>query len=284
MQIHRCEDTMDDGDLNNAGTAAAGKYCIWMEAGMVAYKMCDREFNCDACPVDELMRQRNGTASEPSLSSLHVSVPERATPRPETPSQRFERQLEDFFQPLLSVQLPADRLYHRSHMWVRSDSQTSSTIGIDHIGAYFLQPVVSVVLPQTPSRMELKSPCTWLVLREGTIALRSAVQGIAMESNPILLDHPYLLLDDPYDSGWILKVKKGTELRKEGELLAADEFDSIIRKEAAELKDRFAASFRRSQPAVGSTLYDGGEPIKSIQEVLGHKKYFELISRIFVKP
>ncbi len=274
---------MDDSDSNNAGSAAAGRYCIWMEAGMVAYKMCDREFNCDACPVDDLVRQQNAATDGSSLSSLHAAIPQRATTGAETPIQHFERQLEEFFQPLLSVQLPADRLYHRSHMWVRNDSQNSSTIGIDHIGAYFLQPVVSVVLPQTPSRIELKSPCTWLVLREGTIALRSAVQGIATESNPILLDHPYLLLDDPYDSGWILKIEKGAELKRESELLTAEEFDPYYRKEAGELKDRFAASFRRGQPNVGSTLFDGGEPIKSVQEILGRRKYFELISRIFAR-
>ena len=272
------------GDSINSESAATGKYCIWMDAGMIAFKLCDREFNCDACPVDDLMRQRNGTADGHSPSSLHAAIPEHAAMKAETPTQLFERQLEEFFQPLLSIQLPADRLYHRSHMWVRNDSQSTSTIGIDHIGAYFLQPVVSVVLPQTPSRMELKSPCTWLVLREGTIALRSSVQGTATESNPILIDHPYLLLDDPYDSGWILKMEKRGDLKKESELLTADEFDPFFRKEVSALKDKFAASFRRGQPVVGSTLLDGGEPIKSIQEILGHRKYFELISRIFAKP
>ena len=53
-------------------------------------------------------------------------------------------------------------------------------------------------------------------LREGTIALRSAVSGIGTESNAELLDHPYLLLDDPYTSGWVLRIaetaKSGTEL------------------------------------------------------------------------
>jgi len=248
---------------------------------MIAYKECDMEFDCDSCSLDDVMRRQSAVADEPPLSALHSPAPPTGGASEETPSQRFDRQLEEFFQPLSTVQIPDDRLYHRCHMWVKGESARTSTIGIDHIGAYFLQPVVSVVLPQTPAKMEPKSPCAWLVLREGTIALRSAVRGVATQSNAILVDRPYLLLDDPYDSGWILRVERGGEKKKENDLITAEEFSPIYLKEIGVLKDRFAASFRRGQPHIGSTLLDGGEPVQSIQEVLGKKKYFELIGRVF---
>jgi len=250
---------------------------------MIAYKQCDLEFDCDSCSLDDVMRRQSAVADEPPLSSLHSDHAAEGAGADETPSRRFERQLEEFFQPLGAVQLPDDRLYHRCHMWVKDEGDSSATIGIDHVGAYFLQPVVSVVLPQTPSKIESKSPCTWLVLREGTIALRSAIRGIATEANAILVDRPYLLLDDPYDSGWMLKVSRGAEKKREGELLSAAEFSPIYLKEIGVLKDRFAASFRRAQPVVGATMHDGGEPVRTVQEVLGKKKYFELINRIFLK-
>ncbi|MGA7159781.1 MAG: hypothetical protein WBZ48_02185 [Bacteroidota bacterium] len=197
----------------------------------------------------------------------------------DTLQKYFERSLEDFFQPLLATPLPSDRLYSKGHVWIKNDSACTATIGIDHVGSYFLRPVVSVVLPQIPSRIEYNSPCAWLVLREGTITVRSAVSGIGTESNTNLLEHPYLLLDDPYDSGWILRTsdneKSGTDL------LNADEFTPMIHKEMALIKDKFYTSFKKMQPAVGSTLYDGGEPVKSIHEILGQKKFFEVMSRLF---
>ena len=269
--------------MKNNNTSNKENYCIWMEGGLVAYKVCDLDFECDACPLDDVMRKKAGLADKPPLSSLNDSLPLERPAAGESPSEYFERRLDEFFQPLISVKLPDDRLYHRCHMWVKKESETSSTIGIDHIGTYFLQPVVSVVLPQTPSRMERKSPCTWLVLREGTIALRSAVQGIATAANDVLLDHPYLLLDDPYNSGWILRITRGEEKKDENELLTSQEFTPIFLKEASGLKERFASSYRKIQPNIGSTLRDGGEAVKSIQEILGHKKYFEIISRIFSK-
>jgi glycine cleavage system H protein len=272
---------MQDFNSTNKGTPQKDDYCIWMNAGLVAYKLCDREFKCEECPLDEVMRKEALRTDQPPLSSLHGSHPEQRSVQSGTPQEYFERSLEDFFQPLLSVQLPDDRLYTRCHTWVQSDSASATTLGIDHIGAYFLQPIVSVVLPQTPSRVEFKSPCTWLVLREGTIALRSGVAGIATESNNTLLDHPYLLLDDPYNLGWILRITKSEVKQPRSELFSSDEFTPIFRKEVGAVKDRFAAALRRSEPNVGSTLFDGGEPVRSIQEILGQKKYFEIICKLF---
>ena len=83
----------------------------------------------------------------------------------DTAQDYFDRTVEGFFQPLLSAQLPEDRKYSTCHMWVKNNSDCTSTIGVDHIGAHFLQPMVSVVLPQTPSRVEYNSPFAWLVLR-----------------------------------------------------------------------------------------------------------------------
>ena len=200
-----------------------------------------------------------------------------------SPTEYFERSLEDFFRPLLSVRLPNDRLYNRSHMWVQDDSASTATIGVDHIGAYFLQPIVSVVLPQTPSRIEYRSPCTWLVLREGTIALRSAIAGMATESNNNLLERPYLLLDDPYNLGWILRVKKSEIKQQRTELYTAEEYTPIFLNEVNGVRGKFAAAFKKAQPNVGSTLFDGGEPIRSIQEILGQKRYFEIACKLFSK-
>jgi glycine cleavage system H protein len=197
------------------------------------------------------------------------------------PQEYFERGLDNFFQPLFASPLPNDRKYSRSHVWIKNDSSTSATLGIDHVGAYFMRPVVSVVLPQTPSRVEQNSPFAWLVVREGTIALRAAVSGIGSESNALLLEHPYLLLDDPYASGWVLRIDHAN---KNGvDLLDSDDFTPLFHKEMAAIREKFINAFSKMQPAVGATLYDGGEPLTGIAEIIGQRKYFDIISRFFSK-
>ena len=36
--------------------------CIWMSAGLVSYKLCDRDFDCGNCPLDAALR---GNAAAP---------------------------------------------------------------------------------------------------------------------------------------------------------------------------------------------------------------------------
>ena len=31
--------------------------CVWMESGVVSYKLCDFEYNCEACPFDQALRE-----------------------------------------------------------------------------------------------------------------------------------------------------------------------------------------------------------------------------------
>ena len=41
--------------------------CVWMESGVVSYKLCDFEYNCEACPFDRALRE--GTPSSVSHCS-----------------------------------------------------------------------------------------------------------------------------------------------------------------------------------------------------------------------
>ena len=45
------------GQFGDGGRAAASPVqCVWMQAGVVGYKLCDREFDCDRCPFDAALR------------------------------------------------------------------------------------------------------------------------------------------------------------------------------------------------------------------------------------
>jgi hypothetical protein len=33
-----------------------GAECVWMQAGVVSYKLCDRRFDCERCPFDMAIR------------------------------------------------------------------------------------------------------------------------------------------------------------------------------------------------------------------------------------
>lgn len=57
------------------------KKCIWMAAGVLSYKLCNRGFNCDACPLDMVLQSMDDLDSpnvqrvlSPESTDLHINV------------------------------------------------------------------------------------------------------------------------------------------------------------------------------------------------------------------
>jgi hypothetical protein len=49
--------TSAQGQIGDERRPARGpERCVWMQAGVVGYKLCDREFDCDRCPFDAALR------------------------------------------------------------------------------------------------------------------------------------------------------------------------------------------------------------------------------------
>ena len=60
--------------------------CVWMSAGLVAYKLCDRGFECDGCPFDQAMRgARPAPAGVSGRSRFAAAAAVPATLRPAPP-------------------------------------------------------------------------------------------------------------------------------------------------------------------------------------------------------
>ena len=50
------------------------KKCVWMEAGVVSYKLCDNNYDCSTCVYDQAMqlkvdRQKEAAAAIPSVET-----------------------------------------------------------------------------------------------------------------------------------------------------------------------------------------------------------------------
>ncbi len=53
--------------------------CVWMEAGILSYLLCDREFDCDRCPLDEAMRSHfSPDGKHPAPAAKPEAVPREA--------------------------------------------------------------------------------------------------------------------------------------------------------------------------------------------------------------
>ena len=98
------------------------KKCVWMEAGVVSYKICDRNFECDTCPLDIGLRGDEFIAKNHPNQDYSPTIKQVSDPcDSHDPSYGH----------LLKYKLDENRYGHPGHCWIEVLSQSRVRIGID---------------------------------------------------------------------------------------------------------------------------------------------------------
>ncbi len=254
--------------------------CIWMDAGIVGFKLCDRKLECEGCPFDaEVRRTRSAalpaeTAPEPELSHQPASA-EGSTYADVIASRLRE---------LAASHAPDDRMYHRSHFWAQRLDRDVYRIGIDHLAATLLRPVTSIVRSNTPAPVRLHEPFGWIVVSRGTVTLPAPLEGTVIAFNTELLNRPSLIDTDPYGAGWIANISTRPKGRGLQEFVSASDRRGLVVKQSTAMLHAFLKTAGQGRSGIGPTMYDGGTGIVDIESLIGPKPYFDVLSRIFRLP
>jgi len=160
--------------------------CLWMDAGVVDYKLCDRSYECDQCPFDE---------------ALHSCAPRNFV----SPELREGRAVGPF-----SVQgcvIAPGLFYHSGHTWARVEEDGIVRVGLDDFGQRMLGPAYSLSLPQRQQELQ-RGKGSWSVTHQtGVAALASPVSGKVLNVNTNLLMRPALVNRDPFGEGWTMTIE-----------------------------------------------------------------------------
>lgn len=209
---------------------------------MVAWKLCDREFDCDNCPLDRALRG-DTTAIDADAS----------------PAGRRS-------------DWPVDRRYHRTHLWAADVGDGRVRCGLDHVVARLLAPGGSLVLPAAGQSLHGGRIGFWMLHECGPVPLRAPVGGRVVARNSRLAADPSLSVTRPFDDGWLVEVEADpTELTAlldaaAAEALAADQF--------GRLRHKLTAGGVDGPPA---TMTDGGEPAPGLWRAIGRRRWRRLV-------
>ncbi len=252
--------------------------CIWTDAGLVSYKLCDRNYECDACPFDQAMRQKSAPASEAASAGKIRSAALEGNAKSQPKQDTLFEMVRNIFGGPLSRKPAEDRLYSRGHVWMKEVSADVFRLGIDHYAAALIEGVRSVVFPQTGSSSVNGSPCAWVICEDGTLAVQSPVNGIIRSVNPRLMESSALVHLDPYDSGWLNEIRSEEGVPKDS--LNSSAIESLSNEQLRRLKQEMLEEFDNRLPAPGVTLLDGGVRPKNLRDVLGPVKYISVLKRL----
>ncbi len=121
---------------------------------------------------------------------------------------------------------PIDRKYTKEHEWIKIDGDIA-TIGITDFAQGQLTDVVFVELPDVGKQIKQNSNLCVVESVKSVSDIFSPVSGEIVEVNKALENSPALVNNDPFENGWIvkLKIKKETEL---DQLITPEEYNKFL--------------------------------------------------------
>ena len=255
--------------------------CIWMNAGVISYKLCKYQYECENCLFDIAMRTDELKPSIPSWTS-RTRVPTQ-TEGGKTLEHRGAgwRMVEDLLAPFQHCVLHENLYYHFGHTWVNSDTLEGVKIGLDDFAMKVL-PQTSVVLTCAPqSRIVAGRPCCWVVKDNCALSILAPLNGVILSVNSRVSEQPDLLYQDPYGEGWLITIKPDALQDDLKNLMFGETVFWWYQQDMAKLRHYFMSIFEKNRAIVGETLCDGGERHTNLYDAVGSKMYFEMIRPFF---
>ena len=94
-----------------------------------------------------------------------------------------------------------------SHEWVRDNGDGTVTIGISEHAQEMLGDVVFVDLPEVEDEIEAGDSFSLVESVKAASDIYAPITGEIVEINEELEDSPELINEEPFEGGWIVKVK-----------------------------------------------------------------------------
>lgn len=101
---------------------------------------------------------------------------------------------------------PTDRVYSESHEWHKLDGDVL-TLGLTQFAVDQLTDVTYVEMKKAGFKFKAGDIVGEVESVKTTSDIYCAVAGEVIESNKALSDNPGLMNSDPYNAGWLIKVR-----------------------------------------------------------------------------
>jgi glycine cleavage system H protein len=125
------------------------------------------------------------------------------------------------------MNIPSDLKYTQEHEWIRDNGDGTVTVGITDFAQGELGDIVFVELEPEGFEFDKEDVFGTVEAVKTVSELFAPVAGEIVEVNEELEDDPELVNNDPYDKGWMVKIKVSDASQIE-ELLSAEDYQDVI--------------------------------------------------------
>ena len=117
---------------------------------------------------------------------------------------------------------PADRRYTAEHEWIKPEGE-HYVVGITAFAQDQLGDIVYVELPKVGDQLEAGRAFGVIESVKTASDLYAPVAGVVVAVNSELVDQPQTVNDDPYEAGWMIKIRPADSTQVE-QLLSAEQY------------------------------------------------------------
>jgi glycine cleavage system H protein len=121
---------------------------------------------------------------------------------------------------------PNDRRYAPTHEWLIALTEDSVTVGISDYAQQALGDVVHADLPAIGTQVTAGEACCVLESVKAASDVHAPVTGEIIAINHKLSDSPELINDEPYNEGWLFRIK-AADITGEN-LMSSQEYEENI--------------------------------------------------------
>lgn len=237
------------------------KQCVWMTSGLISYKLCTRDYRCEECIFDQVIRNEAAVDAVSQNGDGLSAAASLCTTDP--------------------LHAQAALFYHNGHCWAKVEDADQVRIGIDGILAQMVSPVKTVVLPQAGDAV-VQGQCFAHVIQEKHIVeLVSPLTGTVLSVNQGLKTAPHALAAEPWGRGWLVTIRPDNLEHDLKSLMFGRKAMEWYQRKEHEVELTRADMLSRQEPELGTTLQDGGALFASLADILSPEQYEQIIDVLF---
>lgn len=159
--------------------------------------------------------------------------------------------------------------YHRGHSWLLPEGEDVVRIGLDDFAGKLIGKPNEIILPKIGSRIEQGEKGFKFAFNGKTIEMLSPVNGDVISVNEGVLKNPELIYHDPYEKGWLVKVKANRIKRDLKNLLSGSLVSVWMMDTIDSLRERMGGNLEL-------VYQDGGIPMQGIASILSPDEWDKL--------
>lgn len=125
----------------------------------------------------------------------------------------------------------SEKIKNFNHFQWYKEEDGIITIGINEEALEDITEITSVDLPPEQEKVDTEVAFGSVETDDGTLDLLSPVEGTIIEINSQVVDDPQIVIDDPYEEGWLVRIEASGDIEEDNEEEDVDEDDDDLEEE-----------------------------------------------------